>query len=243
MNPLVRDRTTGTPPAGEAKGGWLRLLEQGANILQTDAPLSGFDVYVVGFHCAKGEPDVQMEAHHFCRVVNADLLQCVLFDGNTKEANLIGVEYIVSDRLFESLPDDERRYWHPHNYEVLSGELVAPGLPKSVERAFFRQLVNSYGKTWHTWHSHSVGGRPGMSLPLGEPKLMWSFNREGECEESLKHDRNQAMGIDADAERASRQPLVELAEPQWGVDEMAADFPGATPIPGVVDAHRGPLPD
>ncbi len=37
-----------------------------------------------------------MEAHHYCRVVNDDLLQCVLFDGNTRDANLIGIEYIIS---------------------------------------------------------------------------------------------------------------------------------------------------
>src|SRR5581483_12482863 len=99
VNPMIKDRASGTKPAGEGKGAWLATLEQGANLLQTNEPLRGFDVYVVGFHCAKGEPDFQMEAHHYCRVVNDDLLQCVLFDGNTGDANLIGVEYIVSERL------------------------------------------------------------------------------------------------------------------------------------------------
>ncbi len=94
---MIKDRRAPPGPPGEGKGAWLAALEQGANLLQTDAPMRGFDVYVVGFHCAKGEPDFQMEAHHFCRVVNDDLLQCVLFDGNTKDANLIGIEYIVSE--------------------------------------------------------------------------------------------------------------------------------------------------
>ena len=30
---------------------------------------------------------------------------------------------------------------------------------------------------------------------MGDPKLMWSFNREGECDEALKQDRDTAMGI------------------------------------------------
>jgi hypothetical protein len=231
LNPKIKDRKSPTRPAGEDKGAWLATLEQGAHLLQTDAPMRGYDVYVVGFHCAKGQPHPQMEAHHFCRVVNDDFLQCVLFDGNTKDANLIGIEYIVSERLFDTMPEEEKAYWHPHNYEVLSGELVAPGLPDVAEKALMKQLMNSYGKTWHTWHTHDA------DLPYGDPMLMWSFNREGECDESLKRDRNDAMGIDPDAKRADRQSLLPLAHPQRGVDAMRADFPHSVPIPGVVEAQ------
>ena len=237
MNPMIKDRPSPLQPAGEGKGAWLAALEQGANLLQDVKPLKGFDVYVVGFHCPRDEPDEQMEAHHYCRVVNDDLLQCVLFDGNTREANLIGVEYIVSERLFETLPEEERAYWHPHNFEVLSGELVAPGLPDAAEKAFLKRLMNSYGKTWHTWHTGRHDGPPGHDLPLGDPKLMWSFNRDGECQESLKQSRNEAMGIDVAKKREQRRDLVELARPQCGVDAMKDQFTGTTPVPGVVDVR------
>jgi len=76
MNPTIRDRPSPVRPPGQGKGAWLATLEQGANLLQNVMPLKGFDVYVVGFHCPKGEPDSQMEAHHYCRVVNDDLIQC-----------------------------------------------------------------------------------------------------------------------------------------------------------------------
>jgi hypothetical protein len=234
-NPRIVDRPRQVEPAGRGKGAWLAVLEQGANLLQSATPLRGFDVYVVGFHCAKGEPDVQMEAHHYCRVVNDELLQCVLFDGNTADANLIGIEYIVSEHLFGTLPEDERAYWHPHNFEVLSGQLVAPGLPEVAEKAFMKRLINSYGKTWHTWHTHPHGDQPGMSLPLGEPKLMWSFNRDGECDEALRRNRDDAMRVDTEGKRADRQSLREHAKPQYGVDEMKDGFPNSLPIPGVRD--------
>lgn len=29
-----------------------------------------------------------------------------------------GVEYILSDRLFESLPQEEQKLWHSHAHEV-----------------------------------------------------------------------------------------------------------------------------
>ncbi|XRQ05091.1 OBAP family protein [Actinomadura welshii] len=237
VNPKIKDRES-PAPAGQGKGRWLATLEQGANLLQEAPPLKDFDVYVVGFHPAKGEPGMQMEAHHYCRVVNDDLLQCVLFDGNTKDANLIGIEYIVSGRLFETMPDEEKSYWHPHNFEVLSGQLIAPGLPETAEKALMKQLMNSYGKTWHTWHTTGRGEEAGMDLPYGDPKLMWSFNRDGECDEELARDRNEAMNVDTDAKRADRQSLLKLARPQWGVDDMKDDFPHAAPVPGVVDVRE-----
>jgi len=223
-------------PAGEGKGAWLATLELGAKVLQHAAPLRGFDVYVCGFHPAKDDPAMQMEAHHFCRVVNNDFIQAVLFDGNTAEANLIGIEYIVSEELYRTLPVEERDYWHPHNYEVLSGQLVAPGLPPIAEKALMKRLLNSYGKTWHTWHTgrHDVGG--GHQLPLGDPMLMWSFNRDGEGDPALERDRESALGLDTPATRRQRQELVGLAHPQHGVDTLADRFTGTTPLHGVVDA-------
>ena len=235
-NPTITRRDSPVKPSGEGRSVWRATLEAGAAMLQDTAPLNDFDIYVVGLHCAKHEPDMQMEAHHFCRQVNQDFLQCVLFDGNTRDANLIGIEYIISERLFETLPGDEQPYWHPHNYEILSGQLCAPGLPDIAERAFLKQLMNSYGKTWHTWHTGRHDGEPGDALPLGNPKLMWSFNRDGEADERLKADLQSHMGIDEADKSSQRQRFVELAHPQSGVDAMAAEFTGTTPIAGVTDA-------
>ncbi|MFC7878758.1 OBAP family protein [Isoptericola sp. NPDC057391] len=231
----VTERNSPLPPAGEGKGVWLATLEKGAKVLQDTAPLKKFDVYVVGFHLAKEDPMMQMEAHHYCRVVNDDFIQAVIFDGNTPEANLIGIEYIVSERLFQSLPAEERPSWHPHNFELLSGQLVAPGLPAVAEKALMKRLMNSYGKTWHTWHTgrHDTGG--GHDLPLGDPVLMWSFNREGECDPGLEQDREVAMSLDTAATQGQRRDLIDLAHPQEGVDTLRDKFTGTTPMPGVRD--------
>src|SRR5690242_3123599 len=79
-----------TSPAGEAKTPQTRVLEAGAKLLQSKAPLKRFDVYLVGFHPMKESPNDQMEAHHYCHQINEDFAQCALFDGNTKDANLNG---------------------------------------------------------------------------------------------------------------------------------------------------------
>src|SRR3954449_10186044 len=224
VNPTIRRRESPVAPAGDGRSLWRRTLEAGAALLQDTTPRRECDIYVAGLHCARDDAGMQMEAHHFCRQVNQDLLQCVLFDGNTKDANLIGIEYIISARLFETLPEQERPYWHPHNYEILSGQLCAPGLPEIAERAFLKELMNSYGKTWHTWHTGRHDGEPGDRLPLGDPKLMWSFNRDGEADERLKADFEAAMGVDEAANRERRRSLRERAHPQLGEDAMAGEF-------------------
>jgi Protein of unknown function (DUF1264) len=96
--------------------------------------------------------------------------------------------------------------------------------------------MNSYGKTWHTWHTGRHDGQPGDRLPLGDPKLMWSFNRDGEAGEHLKRDFQQHMAIDEAGKRPQRQAFAELAHPQHGVDAMAGQFTGTTPLAAVVDA-------
>ncbi|MFC7475088.1 OBAP family protein [Dankookia sp. GCM10030260] len=219
-------------PPGAPESTRTGVLATAAAALQRDAPVSNLDVYLVGFHPMRDHPDKQMEAHHFCHVVNEDLMQCALFDGNTRSANLTGLEFIVSARLFATLPPAERGYWHPHNAEILSGQLVAPGIPAAAEHALMASKMNSYGKTWHVWDTATD------SLPLGPPHLAWSFNREGEARPGLVEARDRRMGIDTAARRRAREDLRALARPQHGVDALRGRFGRPTePIPGVAAAR------
>lgn len=220
-------------PAGGEKTMKTKVLEAGATALQTDAPVDAMNIYLNGFHAMKDDPMHQMEAHHFCQQVNEDFAQCTIFDGNTDQASLIGVEYIVSEKLFESLQAKEQTYWHPHNFEILSGQLVAPGIPSIAEHELMEGKMNSYGKTWHVWDTGNFK-HEGDELPLGEPGLMWSFNRDGEEMPGLVEHRDKQLGIDTEEVRRLRQDLVPLAKPQAGVDALKGEFLGPTKsIPGV----------
>src|SRR5687768_4828261 len=234
-------------PAGEPKSAKTRLLEAGARLLQGTPPLEGFDIYLVGFHPMKDHPENQMEAHHYCRQVNEDFAQCMLFDGGTKNARLNGIEYIISEKLFATLPREEKKYWHPHNGEILSGQLVAPSLPQVAEKALMRDKMNSYGKTWHVWNTGFHGSKAGDALPggdalpLGDPMLAWSFNRDGEARPGLVEDRDRKMNIDSAKIRKERADLREFAHPQSGVDDLKGKFNRpARDIPGVTDKKTTP---
>ena len=222
-------------PSGETKSTKTRLLELGAKLLQSNAPLKRFDIYLVGFHPMKDSPEDQMEAHHYCHQVNQDFAQCALFDANTEDANLNGIEYIISEKLFASLPEEEKKYWHPHNGEILSGQLVAPNIPDVAEKSLMKEKMNSYGKTWHMWNTGHEG-KLGTALPLGEPMLGWSFNREGEAKPGLVEKRDKKLKINTPAMRKQRTDLEQYAKPQSGVDDLKGKFARpTTDIPGVID--------
>ncbi len=94
----------------------------------------------------------QVEAHHFCACPNEDVRQCVIYDSDKPNARLIGLEYIISSKLFEGLPEEEKMYWHSHKYEVQSGTLqvcettsntvLQPMLAVEFTAVWYIQLMN-----------------------------------------------------------------------------------------------------
>jgi hypothetical protein len=214
-------------------------LESGANVLQAKAPVEQISMHLNGFHAAKDDPSMVMESDHYCNQVNQDFAQCALFDGNGKAARLHGVEYIISEKLYSQLPAQERMYWHPHNYEVPSGELVMPGLPEAAEKEALKDKINSYGKTWHFWKT-GVHGAPADPLPYGPPHLAWSFNHDGEVPADLVQSRDKRMNTDTTRRRQDRADLAPLARPQGGVDALAGRFPRSKRAPAGVSDDGNP---
>jgi hypothetical protein len=187
---------------GNPESAKTKVLESGAAVLQSKPPVDAINVYMDGFHFYSGNMNAQMEAHHYCTVVNEDLTQCVIFDGNDKSSKLMGVEYIVSRNVFETLPPDERKLWHSHDYEVKSGELVAPGIPKPAEHAFMEKLASTYGKTWHTWNTDQ-----GRILPTGHPMLMMGFTAGGQIHQDMMADRDRRLKTSVADEKQNRAGL------------------------------------
>ncbi len=138
------------------------------------APVKGLHAHFCGIHCARGNPKFQIIAQHYCAPHGEQMHQCILFDSTGKNAKLLGVEYIISDKLYRGLPQTEKKYWHPHTYEVLAGGLIAPGMSENDEMKFMKGIINTWGKTWHTWPD------PTTAVPIGEPMLMWALTGDGQ---------------------------------------------------------------
>lgn len=199
------DRKTASPVAapGQPETAKTRALEAGAAMLQDRPPIEAINAYLDGFHFYNGRTGAQMEAHHYCSILNEEVIQCVIYDGNVKDAKLMGLEYIVSGRLFASLPEAEKALWHSHVHEVKSGQLIAPGIPAAAERALMDKLVGTYGKTWHTWHTDQH-----KALPLGVPQLMMGATADGQMDPAMVAARDRRFGIDSLAKRRERAEIV-----------------------------------
>jgi hypothetical protein len=193
---LWRSLGRGAPASlpGERKQMDSWLLEKGAALFQGRSPLQMMNLYLNGFHFYADDMGRQMEAHHYCTQLNEDFHQCVIFDGNHRAARLIGVEYIVSEKLFRTLPEEDKKLWHSHRYEVKSGTLIAPGLPLAAEHEVMKKIVTTYGKVWHLWDSRQ------FDLPVGIPALMMAFTADGQLHAEHLHDRDRRFNVSS-AER------------------------------------------
>lgn len=196
---------------GDEKKGKDELLEVGADVLQDKSPMHDFNAYLDGFHFYNGNINSQMEAHHYFHQLNEDLYQAIIFDGNGRDAKVMGIEYIITEKLFKTLPEEEKKLWHSHHYEVKSGSLIAPSIPESAKHELMEKLVSTYGKTIHTWHTDQE-----RTLPLGAPMIMMGFTKDGQLHPKLIEERDKRFKISTAEKKKNRQDI-----PMPAVDPMA----------------------
>lgn len=204
---------------GEEKDSKSKSLELGADILQNKSPLKKINTYVNGFHFYNGNIKAQMEAHHYVSQLNEDFHQAIIYDGNGEDAKIMGVEYIISERLFRQLDEEEKKLWHSHHYEVKSGTLIAPGIPEAVEHELMEKLVSTYGKTIHTWHTDQQ-----RELPIGSPMIMMGFTKDGQLDTRLLADRDRRFDTSSAQKKKNRSdipdPMVDPSANAWQNGEL-----------------------
>jgi hypothetical protein len=156
----------------------------------------------------------QVMAQHYCSHVSRDVRQCVIYDSDKKHARLVGIEYIISAKLFEELSPEEKKLWHSHVYEVKSGQLIAPGVPEAAETEVMKGLIGTYGKTWYTWQVDRSD-----KVPLGIPQLMMAFTADGQVHPQLLAKRDAEYGISSEEKRKSRlnilSPTIQAGADAW----------------------------
>lgn len=151
-----------------------------------------------------------MEAHHYVNQLNEDLYQAIIFDGNDRDAKIMGVEYIITGKLFQTLTEEEKTLWHSHHYEVKSGTLIAPGIPQVAGHELMEKLVSTYGKTIHTWHTDQS-----RTLPVGSPMIMMGFTKDGQLHPQLLEERDKRFNISTAEVKKNRNDI-----PMPDVDPM-----------------------
>lgn len=192
--------------------------------LQDFAPIKNICAHLNAFHAYADDPSRSVETNHYCAHVSMymihvqgfatlpanfgldeDVRQCLLYDSAEPGARLIGIEYMVTPRLYETLPPEERRLWHSHVYEVKSGMLIMPNpsVPSSAweiaENREMEQVITLYGKVYHLWQTDK-----GHKVPLGEPNLMTSYIADGQLDFSKVKERDKKFGVDYEQKKQAR---------------------------------------
>lgn len=224
---------------GDEKTGKDKLLNTGADLLQDKTPLKHFNAYLDGFHFYNGNIGAQMEAHHYVQQLNEDLYQAIIFDGNEKNAKIMGVEYIITEKLFKTLSPEEKKLWHSHHYEVKSGALIAPGIPEIAEHELMEKLVSTYGKTIHTWHTDQQ-----RTLPVGAPMIMMGFTKDGQIHQKLLDERDKRFNVSTAEKKKNRMdiamPMVDPMANAWEKGYLR-QFVITSKVDSAAHKHQGPV--
>ncbi|KII88628.1 hypothetical protein PLICRDRAFT_176195 [Plicaturopsis crispa FD-325 SS-3] len=179
--------------------------------LMSFKPINDLHQHICAFHVYSHDRTRHVEAHHYCTHLTEDLHQCIIYDTNEPKARLIGIEYIVTEKVFKTLSAEEKKYWHSHNYEIGSALLQLETVranpntvDESVEGPVMQELYTTYGKTIHTWAYDTT-----PDLPLGPPSLMLSYTADGQIPQSTIDKRDKRTGTSTAAKRKLRDGYLD----------------------------------
>jgi hypothetical protein len=110
--------------------------------------------------------DPTLRVQHYCKPNDKIVLVCQLYDSTSKNATLIGVEYIITADQYNSLPNREKPNWHLHKIELRPdrADPMFPELTPAQAMTLMGKLMDTYGKVIITWN-------PRDNLPAFPPQV------------------------------------------------------------------------
>ncbi|KAJ4473563.1 hypothetical protein J3R30DRAFT_692057 [Lentinula aciculospora] len=123
-------------------------------------PIANIKQALCAVHPYAAEPSRVVPAYHYCtHNISSDLHQ-----SNEPSARLIGMEYIITEKFFKMLDNEEKRLWHSHKYEIESGGFFNTTILTPSH-------IDHFGETLHSLsdfvrrHGASLRGRSCETCP------------------------------------------------------------------------------
>jgi Protein of unknown function (DUF1264) len=110
--------------------------------------------------------DPSLRVEHFCKPHDSIMMVCQLYDSNSANATLIGIEYMITQEQYDSLPNREKPYWHAHR-EELRPERADPMMPELSPE----QAQDEMAKMFPTWGKVIITWIPSDDLPSFPPQV------------------------------------------------------------------------
>jgi Protein of unknown function (DUF1264) len=111
--------------------------------------------------------DPTLRVWHFCKPNDKIMMVCQLYDSNSPNATLIGVEYMITADAYKNIPDRDKPNWHYHKEEFAPNRAdpKLPMLNEQQQNATLKSLAESYGKIVITWN-------PNDKAPIFPPQVI-----------------------------------------------------------------------
>jgi protein tyrosine phosphatase (PTP) superfamily phosphohydrolase (DUF442 family) len=140
---------------------------QQATMANATKPVDGYDTpqgHMNAVRYVFDDPSLRVD--HYCKPNNKIMMMCQLYDGDSANATLIGIEYIITQEQYDSLPDREKPYWHAHRVEFRPDRAnpMMPELSAEEAKAEMAMLAPTWGKVIITWN-------PNDELPSFPPQV------------------------------------------------------------------------
>jgi hypothetical protein len=104
--------------------------------------------------------------HHHCKVYDDMTATCLLFPtGMNDQDKLYGIEFVIPANHYNTLPEEEKKYWHYHLTELPRVNATLPDMTAEEAAKVKPVLDETYGKVVYF-------RQYGDQLPIGEPKAV-----------------------------------------------------------------------
>ena len=111
--------------------------------------------------------DPTLRVWHFCKPNDKIMMVCQLYDSNSPNATLIGLEYMITADAYKNIPNRDKPNWHYHKVEFAPNRAdpKLPMLNEQQQNATLKTLAESYGKVIITWN-------PNDKAPIFPPQVI-----------------------------------------------------------------------
>jgi hypothetical protein len=139
------------------------LSQAGVAAVAEPKPAEGFTLHVDAKLHFPGQAD--MIAHHYCKPVAGGMTQCLIFESDAPDAQLVGAEVIVGPDVYNSFSAEEKAMWHYHKTEIPKVAASLPEISGEEAAKIVKSMEETYGKVYLLWDPSKD------RMPTGNPSV------------------------------------------------------------------------
>jgi hypothetical protein len=130
------------------------------------SPADGFNIHILAPHRHE-DGTVHGPYHHYCKSINPQVMQCMIFMSDDPNAELVEIEYFIDKKLVRTNVTLEQwnKHFHDHAEEIASGRVQVLDLPPEKAKKIAEAASKTDGIIFHLWPMGAVVPNGEVSFP------------------------------------------------------------------------------